>query len=140
MHKLTNIQLYIYDPNFEATLPHELTQEEKDKIAAEKRNNKDWRPRLSEISSGVRLQSLYKAIKGKFAVEEIWIGGGGNQDIHCLAMCQDQLELMENGDEEAINFAWAEGQLREQLHSGIKGLDRVCDEFNALLLRQFTFS
>jgi hypothetical protein len=46
-------------------------------------------------------------------VEEIWMGGGGNLDIQCLAMCQDQLELMENGDEEAINFAWAEEQLRE---------------------------
>jgi hypothetical protein len=39
--------------------------------------------------------------------------GGGNLDIQCLAMCQDQLELMENGDDEAMNFAWAEEQLRE---------------------------
>jgi hypothetical protein len=39
-------------------------------------------------------------------------GRGGNPDIQCLAMCQDQLELMENGDDEAINFAWAEEQLR----------------------------
>jgi len=28
-------------------------------------------------------------------------------------MCQDQLELMENRDEEALNFAWAEEQLWE---------------------------
>ena len=85
-------------------------------MAAEKRNKKDWRPRLSEISGGARLRKLYNGIKGKFAVEEIQIDGGGNPDIQCLAMCQDQLELMENGDEEAINFAWAEEQLREQLH------------------------
>jgi hypothetical protein len=38
-------------------------------------------------------------------VEEIWIRGGGNPDIQYLAMCQDQLELMENDDEEALNFA-----------------------------------
>ena len=110
------LQLYIYDPNFEATIPRELTAEEKEKMAAEKRKKKDWRPRLGEISSGTRLRNLYKGIKGKFAVEEIWMGGGGNQDIQCLAMCQDQLELMENDDEEAMNFAWAEEQLREQLH------------------------
>jgi hypothetical protein len=82
-------------------------------MAAKKRNKKDWRPRLSEISSGARLRNLYKGIKGKFTVDEIWIGGGGNPDIQCLAMCQDQLELMENDDEEALNFAWAEEQLRE---------------------------
>ena len=58
-------------------------------MAAEKRNNKDWRPRLSEISSSARLCQLYKGIKGKFALEEIWMGGGGNPDIQCLAMCQD---------------------------------------------------
>jgi hypothetical protein len=82
-------------------------------MAAEKRNKKDWRPRLGEISSGARLRYLYQGIKGKFTVEEIWMGGGGNPDIQCLAMCQDQLELMENGDDEALNFAWAEEQLRE---------------------------
>jgi hypothetical protein len=63
--------LDIYDLNFEATTPCKLTKEEKEKIAAEKRNNKDWRPRLGEISSGARLRNLYKGIKGKFAVEEI---------------------------------------------------------------------
>jgi hypothetical protein len=41
------------------------------------------------------------------------MGGGGNPDIQCLAMCQDQLELIENEDKEVINFAWAEEQLRE---------------------------
>jgi hypothetical protein len=82
-------------------------------MAAEKRNKKDWRPRLSEISSGARLRNLYKGIKGKFTVDEIWMGGGGNPDIQCLEMCQDQLELMENGDDEALNFAWAEEQLRK---------------------------
>jgi hypothetical protein len=81
-------------------------------MAAEKRDKKDWRPRLGEISSSTRLRNLYQGIKGKFAVEEIWMGGGGNPDIQCLAMCQDQLELMEN-DDEALNFAWAEEQLRE---------------------------
>ena len=85
-------------------------------MAAEKRNKKDWRPRLGDISSGARLHNLYKGIKGKFAVEEIWMGGGGNLDIQCLAMCQNQLELMENGDDKALNFAQAEEQLREQLH------------------------
>jgi hypothetical protein len=74
-------------------------------MAAEKRNKKDWRPRLGEISSGTRLRYLYQGIKGKFTVEEIWMGGGGNPDIQCLVMCQDQLELMENGDDEALNFA-----------------------------------
>ena len=54
-----------------------------------------------------------RASKGKFAVEEIWMGGSGNLDIQCLAMCQDQLELMENGNNEAISFAWAEEQLRK---------------------------
>jgi hypothetical protein len=48
---------------------------------------------------------LYKGIKGKFTVDEIWIRGGSNLDIQCLAMCQDQLELIENDDEEALNFA-----------------------------------
>ena len=111
-----SLQLYIYNPNFEATVPYKLTKEEKEKIAAKKRNKKDWRPRLGEISSGARLRNLYKGIKGKFVVEEIQMGGGGNLDIQCLAMYQDQLELMENGDEEAMNFAWAEEQLQEQLH------------------------
>jgi hypothetical protein len=74
-------------------------------MAAKHRNTKDWQPRLTEISGGARLRRLYKEIKGKFAVKEIWIGGGGNPDIQCLAMCQDQLELMENRDEEALNFA-----------------------------------
>ena len=76
-----SLQLYIYNPNFEATILCELTVEEKEKMAAKKRNKKDWRPQLSEISSGARLRNLYKGIKGKFAVEEIWMGGGGNQDI-----------------------------------------------------------
>jgi hypothetical protein len=26
---------------------------------------------------------LYKGIKGKFAGEEIWMGGGSNPDIQC---------------------------------------------------------
>ena len=98
-------------------------------MAAEKRNKKDWRPRLVKISSGARLRNLYNGIKGKFSIEEIQIGGSGNQDIQCLAMCQDQLELIENGDEEAINFAWAEEQLREQLH---QLFNRACDKFNTL--------
>ena len=112
---LIYLQLYIYDPNFEATVPYELTNKEKAKMVAKKRNKKDWRLRLSEILSSARLCNLYKGIKGKFIVDEIWIGGGGNPDIQCLAMCQDQLELMENDDEEALNFAWAKEQLREQL-------------------------
>jgi hypothetical protein len=74
-------------------------------MAAKKRTKKDWRPRLSEISSSARLRNLYKGIKGKFAVKEIWIRGGSNLDIQCLAMCQDQLELIENDDNEALNFA-----------------------------------
>ena len=41
------------------------------------------------------------------------MGGGGNNDLKCLQMCADQLELMENGDEDALNLAWAEEQLRE---------------------------
>jgi hypothetical protein len=41
------------------------------------------------------------------------MGGGGNPDIQYLAMWQHQLELMGNGDEEAINFVWAEEQLWE---------------------------
>lgn len=40
------------------------------------------------------------------------MGGGGNTDIQ-HTMCQDQPELMENGDEETMNFAWAEEQLWE---------------------------
>ena len=99
------IQPYIYNPNFEAIVPCKLTKEEKEKIVAEKRNKKDQRPQLGEISGGARLRNLYKGIKGKFAVEEIWMRGGGNLDIQCLAMCQDQLELMKNGDEKAMNFA-----------------------------------
>ena len=74
-------------------------------MAAKKRNKKDWRPQLSKILSSARLRNLYKGIKGKFVVEEIWMGGGGNPDIQCLATCQDQLELMGNDDEEAMNFA-----------------------------------
>jgi hypothetical protein len=62
-------------------------RKEKEKMAAEKRNKKDWHPRLTEISSGTRLRNLYKGIKGKFAVEEIWMGGGGNANIQCIAIC-----------------------------------------------------
>ena len=111
-----SLQLYIYNPNFEATIPCKLTKEEKEKIAAKKRNKKDQRPRLGKISSSTRLRNLYKGIKGKFIVEEIQMGGGGNQNFQCLAICQDLLELMENDEEEALNFAWAKEQLREQLH------------------------
>ena len=68
---------------------------------------------LSPAVSVASIRNLYKGIKGKFAVEEIWIGGRGNPDIQCLAICQDQLELMENSDDEAINFSWTEEQLRE---------------------------
>jgi hypothetical protein len=82
-------------------------------MAAEKRNKKDWCPRLGEITSGTRLRYLYQGIKGKFTVEEIWMGGGGNPDDQCLAICQNQLELMENSDKDALNFAWVEEQLRE---------------------------
>ena len=35
------------------------------------------------------------------------------QTFNAFVMCQNQLELMENGDDEAMNFAWAEEQLRE---------------------------
>jgi hypothetical protein len=59
------------NPNFKATIHCELTNKEKEKIAAKKRNKKDWRPRLSKLSSGARLRNLYKGIKGKFAIEEI---------------------------------------------------------------------
>ena len=38
------LQLYVYNPDFEATIPCELTEEEKAKMAAEKRNKKDWHP------------------------------------------------------------------------------------------------
>jgi hypothetical protein len=82
-------------------------------MAAEKRKTKDWRPRLSELQGGTRIRNIFKHIKGKFTVEEIWMGGGGNSDLKCLQMCADQLELMENGDEDALNLAWAEEQLRE---------------------------
>ena len=64
--------------------PCELTEEEKEKMAAEKRNTKDWRPRLSELQGGARLRRLYQLIKGKFTVKEIWTGGGGNDDMQCL--------------------------------------------------------
>ena len=47
------------NPNFKATIHCELTNKEKEKIAAKKRNKKDWRPRLSEITSGARLRYLY---------------------------------------------------------------------------------
>ena len=70
----------MHNPNFEETNPRELIEEEKEK-------KKDWRPRLGEITSGARLRYLYQGIKGKFTVEEIWMGGGGNPDIQCLAMC-----------------------------------------------------
>ena len=38
------LQLYVYDSDFKATIPCKLTKEEKAKMAAEKRNKKDWRP------------------------------------------------------------------------------------------------
>ena len=82
-------------------------------MIAEKRNKKDWYPQLSKISSGIRLRNLYKEIKGKFIVEEIWIGGGKNPNIQYLVMCQNQLKLIENGDDKTINFAWAKEQLWE---------------------------
>jgi hypothetical protein len=79
----------------------------------EKQKTKDWRPRLSELQRVVRIRNLFKGIQGKFTVQEIWIGGGGNTGLDCLQMCQDQLELMENEDKEAMELAWAEEQLWE---------------------------
>lgn len=108
------LKLYVYDPDWEMTVPHELTEEEKEKMKAEHRKYKDFTPRLGEITGGARLRKLYAIMKnGKFGVDEIWMGGGGNGGFECLTMCQDQLELMENLDEEALNFAWAEEKIRE---------------------------
>lgn len=55
------------------------------------------------------------------------MGGGGDPDIACHGMCQGLPELMGNGDDEVMNFAWAEEQLQKLLHSGLHG---VYDEFN----------
>ena len=111
------IQVYIYDPDFGLTLPCELTQEEKDTIAAGKQKTKNWCLRLSELQEETRIRNIFKHIKGKFTVEEIWIGGRGNSDLKCLQMCADQLELIENSNEDVLNLAWAEEQLREQLYN-----------------------
>ena len=81
-------------------------------MAAEKRETKDWRPQLGELQGGARLLKLYQLIKGKFAVKEIWTGGGGNEGIQCLQMCGDLLEQMENGDAEALGLTWAVEELR----------------------------
>ena len=94
------------------SLPRDLTQEEKEKMKAERRKTKDWKPRITEMSSGTRIRNIYSKIKGKFTVDAIWAGGGGNPDIECLTFCQDLLVLMQAGDEEALHFAWAEEEMR----------------------------
>jgi hypothetical protein len=83
-------------------------------MKAEGRKTKDWRPRLGELHGGTRFRNLYKGIKGKFTIDSIWTGGGGNDlRLQCAAMCQRLLELMRNGDEELLNFSWAKEELRE---------------------------
>jgi hypothetical protein len=80
-------------------------------MVEEKRKEKDWRPRLSELQGGVRIRNIFKGVRGKFRVEQIWIGGGGNTGLECFQMCQDQLELMENENDELLALAWAEEEL-----------------------------
>ena len=45
-------------------------------------------------------------------IESIKIGGGGNPDIQCGKMCQELLELMVEGDENALELGWAVERLR----------------------------
>lgn len=45
-------------------------------------------------------------------IESIKIGGGGNPDIQCGKMCQELLELMVQGDENALELDWAVESLR----------------------------
>ncbi len=45
-------------------------------------------------------------------IESIKIGGGGNPDIQCGKMCQELLELMAQGDENALELGWAVESLR----------------------------
>ena len=45
-------------------------------------------------------------------IESIKIGGGGNSDIQCGKMCQELLELMVQGDKNALELGWAVERLR----------------------------
>jgi len=45
-------------------------------------------------------------------IDSIKIGGGGNPDIQCGKMCQELLELMGQGDENALGLDWAVESLR----------------------------
>ena len=93
--------------------PRELTKEEKEKMKAEKRKTFNQTPRLGDLQGGARVWKLYGMIANKFAVKEIWTGGGGNtEDMQCLHMCGELLAAMDIGDEEALNMTWAKEKLR----------------------------
>ena len=88
------------------------------KMKAQGKKTKNLTARIGNIKGGSRAYYIVQKIKGQFKMEEIWTGGGGNYDddgnegIDCLPMCQQQLQLMSIGDDEALNFAWAEEELR----------------------------
>jgi len=77
----------------------------------EKRAVLDQRPRLTQLSGGIRIRELHSLVDKKFRVDKILIGGGGNPDIECLAMCQALIEGWEQAGE--VDLSWAVEELRK---------------------------
>jgi hypothetical protein len=84
-----------------------LTEEEEEKMKAQKRKTFNQIPRLGDVLGGARVRKLYGMIANQFTVKEIWTRGGGNTEetMQCVHMCGDQLAAMGNGDKDALNIS-----------------------------------
>ncbi|KFY68777.1 hypothetical protein V496_00802 [Pseudogymnoascus sp. VKM F-4515 (FW-2607)] len=86
---LKNRTLYIYDPDWSPSPPNHQA-------------------RFGDLSGQARAVQVYKAMKGKFQVDNIKTGGGGNENgVDCVPMCLEILQRMMAGDEEALALQWA---------------------------------
>ena len=70
----------------------------------EKRKTLDQRPRLTQLTGGNLIRELHLRVDKKFKVDKILIGGGGNPDIQCLALCQG---VIEEWEKKGIELSWA---------------------------------
>jgi hypothetical protein len=65
------------------------------------------------MQGGNRIRQFAKALKnGGYRIDEYWTGGGGNEDVQCVAMCQEVLQRMEEGIEDDLSLTWAVEELR----------------------------
>jgi hypothetical protein len=66
----------------------EITEEMQKKFDVEHRKTTDHRPRLTELQGGNRIRQFIKGMKtAGLRIDEYWTGGGGNDNVQCLAMC-----------------------------------------------------